>query len=274
MANCALTVHVATKLNRSHLFHGREALLLPCLGRSERDEREGVEQFVTVEDSMSMVHASRGRLEPGSDQLRSEVAIVTGIGEALFGEDVGWGAMSKDYSLIRRHIEHVVPGFENFETRVSEPGGFMLPRGPHDSRTFNTATGKARFTVNEPDAVSVPEGHLLLQTVRSHDQFNTTVYGLDDRYRGIHGGRRVVFVNVDDLDARGLKDGDMVDMVSIWTDGERHAKGFRAVAYPTPRGCAAAYFPEANVLIPLDSTATGSNTPTSKSIVIRIERAT
>lgn len=273
MANCALTVHVATKLNRSHLFHGREALLLPCLGRSERDEREGVEQFVTVEDSMSMVHASRGRLEPGSDQLRSEVAIVTGIGEALFGEDVGWGAMSKDYSLIRRHIEHVVPGFENFETRVSEPGGFMLPRGPHDSRTFNTATGKARFTVNEPDAVSVPEGHLLLQTVRSHDQFNTTVYGLDDRYRGIHGGRRVVFVNVDDLDARGLKDGDMVDMVSIWTDGERHAKGFRAVAYPTPRGCAAAYFPEANVLVPLDSTATGSNTPTSKSIVIRIERA-
>jgi molybdopterin-dependent oxidoreductase alpha subunit len=273
MANCALTVHVATKLNRSHLFHGNEALLLPCLSRSERDEQGGVEQFVTVEDSMSMVHASRGRLAPGSDQLRSEVSIVTGIGEALFGEDVGWGAMSKNYALIRGHIEHVVAGFEDFDARVSEPGGFMLPRGPHDSRTFKTATGKARFTVNEPDAVEVPAGHLLLQTVRSHDQFNTTIYGLDDRYRGIHGGRRVVFVNVEDLSERGLKDGDVVDMVSIWSDGERYAKGFRAVAYPTPRGCAAAYFPEANVLVPLDSTATGSNTPTSKSIIIRIERA-
>jgi molybdopterin-dependent oxidoreductase alpha subunit len=273
MGNCALSVHVATKLNRSHLFHGNEALLLPCLSRSERDTQGGVEQFVTVEDSMSMVHASRGRLAPGSDQLRSEVAIVTGLGEALFGEDIGWGTMSKDYALIRRHIEHVVAGFEDFEARVNEPGGFMLPRGPHDSRTFNTPSGKARFTVNEPDAVEVPEGHLVLQTVRSHDQYNTTVYGLDDRYRGIHGGRRVVFVNADDLSERGLSDGDLVDLVSVWSDGERYAKGFRAVAYPTPRGCAATYFPEANVLVPLDSTAIGSNTPTSKSIIIRIERA-
>jgi molybdopterin-dependent oxidoreductase alpha subunit len=274
MANCALTVHVATKLNRSHLFHGNEALLLPCLSRSERDEQGGVEQFVTVEDSMSMVHASRGRLAPGSDQLRSEVAIVTGIGAALFGEDVGWEAMSKDYSLIRQHIEHVVAGFENFEARVNEPGGFMLPRGPHDSRTFHTPTGKARFTLNELDAVEVPPGHLLLQTVRSHDQFNTTVYGLDDRYRGIHGGRRVVFINAEDLRDHKLKDGDMVDLVSVWSDGERHAKGFRAVAYPTPRGCVATYFPEANVLVPLDSTAMSSNTPTSKSIIIRIESST
>jgi anaerobic selenocysteine-containing dehydrogenase len=148
-----------------------------------------------------------------------------------------------------------------------------LPRGPHDSRTFNTATGKARFTVNEPDAIDVPEGHLVLQTVRSHDQFNTTIYGLDDRYRGIKGGRRVVFVNSDDLAARGLRDGDLVDLVSVWSDGERYAKGFRAVAYETPRGCAATYFPEANVLVPLDSTALGSNTPTSKSVIIRIEPA-
>jgi molybdopterin-dependent oxidoreductase alpha subunit len=273
MANCALSVHVATKLNRSHLFHGNEALLLPCLSRSERDTQDGREQFVTVEDSMSMVHASRGRLAPGSDQLRSEVAIVTGLGEALFGEDIGWGAMRKDYALIRRHIERVVPGFEDFEARVNEPGGFMLPRGPHDSRTFNTPSGKARFTRNEPDAVDVPEGHLILQTVRSHDQYNTTVYGLDDRYRGIHGGRRVVFVNIDDLSERGLSDGDTVDLISVWSDGERYAKGFRAVAYPTPRGCAATYFPEANVLVPLDSTAVGSNTPTSKSIIVRIERA-
>jgi molybdopterin-dependent oxidoreductase alpha subunit len=271
MANCKLTVHVATKLNRSHLCHGTEALLLPCLSRTERDVQAGGEQFVTVEDTMSMVHASHGRLEPGSEQLRSEVSIVCGLGEALFGEDIGWRAMSDDYRVIRRHISAVVPGFENFEERVKEPGGFMLPRGPHDSRTFKTKSGKARFTVNEADAIFVPEGHLVLQTLRSHDQFNTTIYSLDDRYRGIHGGRRVVFVNELDLSERSLKDGDMVDLISVWTDGERRANGFRAVSYPTPKGCAATYFPEANVLVPLDATAIGSNTPTSKSVIIRIE---
>ena len=273
MANCALTVHVATKLNRSHLYHGREALLLPCLGRTERDLQAAGEQFVTVEDSMSMVHASRGRLIPASDQLRSEIAIVTGLGHALFGDDIGWREMGQDYRVIRQHIERVVPGFDGYEERVGQPGGFMLPRGPHDSRTFPTATGKARFTVNPPDVIDVPEGHLLLQTVRSHDQFNTTVYGLDDRYRGIRGGRRVVFVNADDLRQQGLRDGDIVDVVSVWSDGERRARSFRAVGYPTPRGCAAAYFPEANVLVPLDSTAEVSNTPTSKSVVIRLEPA-
>ena len=271
MANCALSVHVATKLNRSHLFFGREALILPCLGRSERDVRDGVEQVVTVEDSMAMVHASRGRLEPGSPHLRSEVDIVTAIGAALFGEDLGWSAMGRDYATIRRHIERVVPGFESYEERIKEPGGFQLPRPPRDSLTFPTADAKAHFSVNEVDAVEVPAGHLLLQTLRSHDQFNTTVYGLDDRYRGIRGGRRVVFVNRADLAARGLSDGDLVDLVSVYSDGERRASAFRAVAYPTPRGCAAAYFPEANVLVPLESTALGSNTPTSKSIVIRLE---
>ena len=273
MQRCSLTVHVATKLNRSHLCHGTEALLLPCLSRSERDVRASGEQFVTVEDSMSMVHASRGRLAPGSESLRSEVAIVTGLGRALFGEDLGWTAMSEDYREIRRHIANVIPGFYDFEQRVSEPGGFVLPRGPHDSRTFPTPSGKARFTRNELDAVEVPEGHLLLQTVRSHDQFNTTVYGLDDRYRGVKGGRRVVFVNEHDLAVRGLGDGDLVDLVSVWADGERSAKGFRAIAYPTPRGCVATYFPEANVLVPLDSTAIGSNTPTSKSVIVRLEKA-
>jgi len=198
---------------------------------------------------------------------------VAGVGRALFGEDIGWSEMASDYRVIRAHIERVIDGFANYEERVSEPGGFTLPRGPRDSRTFATASGKARFTVNEPDAIIVPDGHLILQTMRSHDQFNTTVYGLDDRYRGIKGGRRVVFVNVEDLGERGLKDGDSVDLVSVWPDGERYAKGFRAVAYETPRGCAAAYFPEANVLVPLDSTALGSNTPTSKSIIIRIERS-
>jgi molybdopterin-dependent oxidoreductase alpha subunit len=273
MANCKLTVHVATKLNRSHLHHGREALLLPCLGRTERDVQAGGEQFVTVEDSMSMVHSSQGRLAPGSPELRSEVAIICGLGEALFGSDLGWPQMRDDYRVIRKHIEHVVPGFHAFEERVAHPGGFILPSGPRDSRTFATAVGKARFTVNVPDTVDVPAGHLLLTTVRSHDQFNTTVYGLDDRYRGISGGRRVVFVSDADLRELGLADGDTVDLVSVWRDGERRAKTFRVVAYDTPRGCAATYFPEANVLVPLDSTAEVSNTPTSKSIVIRLERS-
>ena len=273
LANCGLTVQVSTKLNRSHLAHGREALILPCLGRSERDLRATGEQFVTVEDSMGMVHASHGKLAAGSPMLRSEVAIVTALGDALFGADLGWRQMGEDYRLVRTHIAAVVPGFDDFESRVTAPGGFELPNGPRDSRTFRTASGKARFTVNPPTAVEVPAGHLLLQTVRSHDQFNTTVYGLDDRYRGIIGGRRVVFVHADDLAGFGLRDGDLVDMVSIWDDGERRASRFRAVAYPTPRGCAAAYFPEANVLVPLDSAADGSNTPTSKSIVIRLEPA-
>jgi molybdopterin-dependent oxidoreductase alpha subunit len=273
MKKCKLTVHIATKLNRSHLCHGDEALLLPCLGRSERDMQAGGEQVVTVEDSLSMVHQSKGVLAPGSDQLRSEVSIVAGLGAALFGEDVGWNDMANDYRVIRRHIEHVVPGFEGYEERIKVPGGFMLPRAPHDSRTFPTETKKARFTRNEFDVLTVPEGHLLLQTMRAHDQFNTTVYALDDRYRGIRGGRRVVFVNQADLAERGLHDGDEVDLISVWTDGERFAKGFRAVAYPTPKGCAAAYFPEANVLVPLDSTSLDSNQPTSKSTIIRIEAA-
>jgi molybdopterin-dependent oxidoreductase alpha subunit len=271
LANCALTVHVATKLNRTHLCHGTEALVLPCLGRSERDLQASGEQFVTVEDTMAMVHSSRGRLLPGSRHLRSEVAIIADLAHALFGADLGWRDMRDDYAVIRRHIEHVVPGFHAFEQRVRQPGGFMLPRAPRDSRTFPTPTGKARFTVNPPTAPEVPPGHLLLTTVRSHDQFNTTVYSLDDRYRGIKGGRRVVFLNRDDLRDLHLHDGDLVDLVSVNPDGERRAPGFRAVRYPTPRGCAAAYYPETNVLVALDSTAETSNTPTTKSIVIRLE---
>ena len=273
MSNCLLTVHVATKLNRSHLFHGTEALVLPCLGRSERDVRGSGEQFVTVEDSMSVVHSSQGSVAPVSGSLQSEVAIVASLGHALFGEDIGWRAMGDDYRIIRQHIEHVIPGFHSFDQRVSTPGGFTLPREPHDSRTFPTATGKARFTVNPPTAPHVPDAHLLLQSIRSHDQFNTTVYGLDDRYRGIYGGRRVVLVNRHDLGSLGLRDGDMVDLVSVWDDGERRAEGFRVVDYPTTPGCAATYFPEANVLVPLDSTAEVSNTPVSKSVVIRLERS-
>jgi anaerobic selenocysteine-containing dehydrogenase len=165
-----------------------------------------------------------------------------------------------------------VPGCADYGARASQAGGFTMPRPPHDSLTFGTASGKAHFTVNQVTAVAVPPGHLLLQTIRSHDQFNTTVYGLNDRYRGVHGGRRVVFVAAKDLADFGLADGDMVDLVSVWSDGERRAPAFRIVEYPTPPGCAAAYFPEANVLVPLDSTADTSNTPTSKSVIIRLDR--
>jgi molybdopterin-dependent oxidoreductase alpha subunit len=272
LRNVGLTAHVSTKLNRSHLVHGKEALILPCLGRTERDKQASGEQYVTVEDSFAMVHASVGRLAPGSPDLRSEIAIVTGLGEALFGNDLGWREMREDYHVIRSHVEKVVPGFSDFSKRATEPGGFMLPRPPHDSRTFKTSNGKAHITANEVTSVTVPDQHLLLQTLRSHDQFNTTVYGLDDRYRGIYGGRRVVLVNSKDLTALGFADGDMVDLVSIAPDGvERRAPGFRTVAYSTPRGCAAAYYPETNVLVPLDSVADKSNTPVSKSIVIRLE---
>jgi anaerobic selenocysteine-containing dehydrogenase len=282
MRNCRLTVQVSTKLNRSHAVTGSAALILPTLGRTERDVQESGEQFVTVEDSMSMVHASRGRLEPASAQLKSEVAILAGLARALIGErvteeagSVEWAWLAADYDRIRDRIEQVVPGFAQFNARVREPQGFQLPHGPRDSRTFPTATGKANFTVNALELLRVPEGQLLLQTIRSHDQYNTTIYGLDDRYRGIKQGRRVVFVNPADLVVLGFADGDLVDLVSVWRDGrERRAPGFRVVGYSTARGCAAAYFPETNVLVPLDSTAQISNTPTSKSVVVRLEPAT
>jgi anaerobic selenocysteine-containing dehydrogenase len=183
-----------------------------------------------------------------------------------------WAGLAGDYRRIRAHVAAVVPGFTDFEAKVSRPEGFVLPHPPRDSRTFPTATGRARFTVNPLSVLRVPPGHLLLQTVRSHDQYNTTIYGLDDRYRGVRRGRRVVFVHPDDLAAAGFADGDRVDLVSVWTDGStRRAADFRAVAYPTALGCAAAYFPETNVLVPLDATAKISNTPTSKSIVVRLE---
>ncbi|TDQ46363.1 FdhF/YdeP family oxidoreductase [Actinorugispora endophytica] len=274
MRRCRLTVHVSTKLNRSHVVTGARALILPALGRTDRDDSGGAEQFVTVEDSMGMVHASRGSVRPLSDQMRSEVAIVAGLARRVLGpdDDVPWEDFARDYDLVRDRIERVVPGFTDFNARVRRPGGFALPHAPRDERRFPTATGKANFTANPLTAPRVPEGRLLLQTLRSHDQFNTTVYGLDDRYRGIRGGRRVVFVHPDDAAGLGLADGAYADIVSEWEDGvERRAPHFRIVHYPTARGCAAAYYPETNVLVPLDSTADVSNTPTSKSVVVRFE---
>ncbi len=281
----ALTVQISTKLNKSHLHVGRQALILPTLGRTERDTQAGGDQRVTVEDSMSAVHASRGRLAPASDNLLSEVAIVARLAELLFSTDDGvplagapaadWAGLAADYSGIRTHIARVVPGFEDFEAKIDRPGGFILPHGPRDSRSFSTDSGKAHFTANELEYPKVPKGRLLLQTLRSHDQYNTTIYGKDDRYRGIKGGRRVVFVNRADLDGLGIADGAMVDLVSEWKDGvDRRAPEFRVVAYSTPVGCAAAYYPETNVLVPLDSTADVSGTPTSKSVVIRLEPVT
>ncbi|MFJ6212998.1 FdhF/YdeP family oxidoreductase [Streptomyces sp. NPDC092296] len=274
MRRCRLTVHVSTKLNRSHAVTGARALILPTLGRTDLDRTSRGRQFVTVEDSMGMVHASRGPLPPPSPQLLSEVAIVCRLARRVLGPEntVPWEDFAESYDLIRDRIARVIPGFEDFNARVRAPGGFALPHAPRDSRSFPTTTGKANFTVNPLTAPEVPEGRLLLQTLRSHDQYNTTVYGLDDRYRGIEGGRRVVLVHPEDAAALGFADGAYTDLVSEWTDGvERRAPHFRVVHYPTARGCAAAYFPETNVLVPLDSTADTSNTPTSKSVVIRLE---
>ncbi|MDY0910630.1 FdhF/YdeP family oxidoreductase [Microbacterium sp. CFBP9034] len=352
MGRVDLTVQVSTKLNRSHVVTGRRAIILPTLGRTDRDRRGGLEQRVTVEDSMGAVHSSRGRLAPPSDDLLSEVAIVARLcglvfaradaggaraavapaapaqaisrsqdGMPGFGPDAGgspdlgsadaaaadrrqverpsreqpdgadmagerhplnvpqadWAALESDYALIRAHIERVIPGFDDFEARIDKGRTLLLPNGPRDARRFATVDGKARFTVNPLEFPRIPAGRLLLQTLRSHDQYNTTIYGKDDRYRGIHGGRRVVLVNAADIAALGFAEDEIVDLVSEWTgpDGvlqERRAEEFRIVAYRTPQGNAAAYYPETNVLVPLDSVADVSGTPTSKSVVVRLER--
>src|SRR5512133_130131 len=272
-----LTVQISTKINRSHLTCGTTALILPTLGRTEIDMQASGPQLVSVEDSTCSVHVSRGALTPASPHLRSEVAIVTELAEATLGDRYGidWRGMRDDYRQIRRLITRVVPGCQTYEVNVSRPGGFLLPHPPRDSRTFPTDSGRAEFTVSTIEALQVPPGHLILQTLRSHDQFNTTIYGFSDRYRGIAGGRRVVFVNPRDIDELGFQDGEIVDLVTHWEgdDHLRRVRAFRIVAYQTPRGSAAAYYPETNPLVPLDSTALGSNCPTSKSVVIRLERS-
>ncbi|MGW4230695.1 FdhF/YdeP family oxidoreductase [Streptomyces sp. NPDC004980] len=276
MRRARLTVHVSTKLNRSHAVTGTHALILPTLGRTDKDVQAGTKQFVTVEDSMGLVHSSRGNLTPASPHLLSEPAIVARLARAVLGprSATPWEDFEKDYGTIRDRISRVVPGFEDFNARVARPGGFSLPHAPRDERRFPTATGKANFTAAPVEYPQLPEGRLLLQTLRSHDQYNTTIYGLDDRYRGIKGGRRIVMVNPEDARALGLADGSYTDLVSEWKDGvERRAPGFRVVHYPTARGCAAAYYPETNVLVPLDATADTSNTPASKSVVVRFEQA-
>lgn len=225
---------------------------------------------------MSAVHASRGRSEPAGPLLRSEVDIVCSIGAATLGERhaIPWREFAADYDRIRERIARVVPGCESYARILAGKGGFVMPHPPRDSRSFPTAAGKAVFTATPLPVLTVPEGRLVLQSLRSHDQFNTTIYGLNDRYRGIKDGRRVVFISAADLRELAFADGDLVNLVSEWEDGvERRAESFRLVEYSIPKGCVAAYYPETNPLVPLDSVALGSNTPTSKWVIVRLEPA-
>ena len=282
MVRCRLTVQIATKLNRGHLITGQTALLLPCLGRTERDVQKSGEQFVTVEDTTGVVHQSRGVLPPGSDQLLSEPAIVgrmalatlgarsTGASRTRASNTVDWQGLIDDYDRIREHIEHVVPGFAQYNRRVREPGGFYLPNGPREG-IFPTPSGRARFTVHPIPGRALADGRLLLTTLRSHDQFNTTIYGENDRYRGIQGGRRVVFLNEEDMRERQIEKNQIVDLISHFGAERRRAEHFKAIPYEIPRGCAAAYYPETNVLVPVAAVAAGSNQPASKSIPITVE---
>ncbi len=271
LRRCRLTAHVSTKLNRSHLITGEQALILPCLGRTEIDAQESGPQFVSTENSMGVVQMSRGSLEPASPQLLSEPQIVARMARATLGDrtTVNLEELVNDYDQIQTLIERVVPGFENYKVRVREPGGFYLPNSTRE-RVFNTASRKAVFTIHElPDHDLKPD-QFLMMTIRSHDQFNTSVYSLNDRYRGIHNGRRVVFLNKDDMRLAGLHPQQVVDLVSHFEGEQRVAHRFVVVPYDIPRRCAATYFPEANVLVPVRSVAEKSNTPTSKSVVISI----
>ncbi len=274
LRRCRLAVQIATTLNRTPLVAGREALVLPCLTRSERDLQAGGEQFVTVEDTMSVVHASRGQLEPASPVLRSEPAIVAGLAAATLGEQsrVPWLALVEDYDRIRERIERVVPGFEDYARRARTPGGFLLPSGAR-RRRFDTPSGRAHFRVHPLPEDALAPGRFRLTTIRSHDQFNTTVYGFDDRLRGLSGDRRVLLLHPEDLAAAGLREGQAVDLTSRFRGEKRTLRGFRVKPYDLPRRCAAAYFPEANGLVPLESQAELSHTPTYNSIEISVTPA-
>jgi len=282
LQNCDLTVQISTKLNRSHLTTGKNALILPCLGRTDIDIQATGPQAITVEDSFSMIHASYGQLEPLSKEMRSEPAIVAGIAKATLGNHpVDWDAMIADYSRIRDLIADTIPGFQDFNTRVQHPGGFYLGNSA-GARQWKTNTGKANFKSNALLADLLPPQvrnsgqtpDLILQTMRSHDQYNTTIYGLDDRYRGVRGQRDVLFVNEADLTRLGYKHGQKVDITSLWDDGvERKVVGFTLLAFDIPAGQAAAYYPEANPLVPLQSVGLGSHTPTSKFVAIRLHAA-
>ncbi len=273
LRRCDLTVHVSTKLNRSHLIHGKAALILPCLGRTEIDRQAGIEQFVTCENSMGVVQMSRGILEPCGKGLMSETAIVCHLAQAILGQKstVKWAELLGNYDLIRDLIEKVIPDFKDFNNQVRRPEGFYLPNGSRE-QDFKTDTGKAQFTVNAPAEWSLKKGEYMMMTIRSHDQFNTTIYGLDDRYRGVFNERRVIFMNEKDMNTEGVKTGDVVDLFGEYNGVKREAKRFIVVPFDIPQGDVATYFPEANTLIPIDSYADKSHTPTSKSVVITLKK--
>ena len=268
---CRVTAHVSTKLNRAHLITGEIALILPCLGRSEIDRQESGEQFVTVEDSMGIINPSRGHAEPASQHLLSEPAIVAGLAKATLGSrsTVGWDGLVANYDRIRDRIERVVPGFENFNARIRKDV-FYLPNDARDRRKFNNPEGKAKFCISQLTPPNLAPDQYLMTTVRSHDQFNTTIYGLDDRYRGVYNGRRVIFMNGDDIKAAGLRQGQLVDLTSYYKDEMRTACHFMVAPMEIARRCTATYFPEANVLVSINNSADRSNTPVSKSLVISI----
>ncbi|MDC1162166.1 FdhF/YdeP family oxidoreductase [Tenacibaculum sp.] len=274
LRNCSLTVQVSTKLNRSHLIHGRQALILPCLGRSEKDLQQSGEQFVTVENSMGVVHQSQGHLNSLSQHLLSEPAIVAGIANAtLKKSDVNWSTLITNYDLIRDKIETTINGFDNYNNRVRVKGGFYLPNNARDNDFKPTATGKANFTTNKPSTIELENNQFMMMTIRTHDQYNTTIYGLDDRYRGVLNERRVIFMNAEDMKNLGLKKLDKVNLTSHFNGEERVANGFLALPYSIPKQCTATYFPEANVLVPIKSKADISHTPASKTVIITIKKA-
>ena len=273
LKNCSLTVQVSTKLNRSHLITGKRAIILPCLGRTEKDFQTKGAQFVSVENSMGVVHQSKGILAPCSKKLLSEPAIVAGIANAtLKTNTTNWSHLITNYDLIRDKIEAVIPGFENYNYRIRTKGGFYLPNNARENNFTPTKTGKANFSINKPSEIELEKNQFLMMTIRTHDQYNTTIYGLNDRYRGVLNERRVVFMNEDDMNFLSLKKLDVVDLTSHFNNEERKAEKFLVIPYDIPKQCAATYFPEANVLVPLKSKADISNTPASKTVIITIQK--
>ena len=276
LSHCRLTVQISTNLNRAHLVTGREALILPSLARTDKDVQDGLPQFVTTENTMGIVQSSQGTLKPVSTHLKSEVNIVGHLAKATFKKRPGpwkhipWDQLMGNYDEIRNLISQVVPGFEDYNERVRKPSGFYLPNPIRDNRKFPTPTGKAHFSVHPLSYIPLQENQFLMMTIRSHDQYNTTIYGLDDRYRGLKDGRRVVLMNREDMEKHCFTQGDLVDLVSHFEGETRRASQFQVVQYPIPLNCVATYFPEANVLIPIESVAEKSNTPTSKSVVVTI----
>ena len=272
LQNCTLTVHVSTKLNRSHLIHGKEALILPCLGRSDKDIKGGENRFISCENSMGVIQSSKGVLDPVSDQLLSEPEIVCRLAKATLGKRsrINWQFYAENYDVIRADIERTIPGFDNYNEKVRKPGGFYLPNCNRDGN-FETPSSKAHFNLANVAVPELTDDELVMMTIRSHDQFNTTIYSLNDRYRGIYNERRVILMNEKDISARKLANGDLVDLFNYHDDTIREANKFIVVAYPIPEGCCATYFPETNVLVPVNSVADKSNTPTSKNVVIKVK---